>query len=394
MRVWRGWPRFTFWHWTFGILTTLGVYAALIRREYGWGTAVGARDSLPWGLCSGLNVFCGLALSVGALTVAALIYVLNLRQYRTVLRVSLLAGYIGFLVAAITLSINRQFGSGTAAGFWNPGSILKGILWSVILYGFLVFAEITPDVFGLSHRRVANGIRVITVPLALFAWGLAVLQQSRMEKLILMSPGAFSPLWATPRLTLPFLVSAVLLAIAVTIFAMKHICGTEGACLSASQRSGLTEVATLLLLAYLALRLADFVERRSLSLLMNMRWENYLLALEISLFLGALFVIMRPRGYSSATNLYWWSVLTIAACVANRLNTSITAREAVVGFNYVPHWTEFSIAFGTIALGIALFTLGTRYFPFASPVTDAARDGVAKVAEPQVPNCDRARSGI
>jgi hypothetical protein len=110
-------------------------------------------------------------------------------------------------------------------------------------------------------------------------------------------------------------------------------------------------------------RFLELLDLRVLPLLLENHLHNYLLGLELGLLLLPASLLIRRRDVATPQMIYWCSVMIIAGFLANRLNTSITAREAVVGVFYVPQWTDFMIAYSIIALGIALFGLAARRLP-------------------------------
>jgi len=54
------------WRWVFLLLMTGGCLASFLAARYGLGATTRLSDVIPWGLCLGLNVFCGVALAAGA----------------------------------------------------------------------------------------------------------------------------------------------------------------------------------------------------------------------------------------------------------------------------------------------------------------------------------------
>jgi len=91
--------RWNFWVWCFAVLMTGGIYASYVRLVHGVDHAVS--NVFPWGLITGLNVLCGIAIATGGFTIAASIYVLNLEGYRPIVRASLVISFIGYVVAVL-----------------------------------------------------------------------------------------------------------------------------------------------------------------------------------------------------------------------------------------------------------------------------------------------------
>ena len=359
--------RLTLWRAILALLLVGGFYAGYLRQVHGWGNVEYLRNVFPWGLCGALDVFCGQALTAGAFTVALVLYCLNRPAHRPVLRLSLVAGFVGFLVAILAVSVNRPISVPVALSFWDRHSVAVGMLWSIVLYSVLLVVEFAPDVSRTWRSRVpARATRFIAIPLMVLAWALANLHQVSLANLLGISGAEFSPLWASPRLPMLLFLSAVFGCLAVLMFAsftaQKHF----GRALSPVHLRELGQVMGVVLFLYLAVRIADYLERGIGPRLLGFRAENYLLGLELSLLVLSL-MMLTHGGLSNPRRLNLSAILAIAGLIANRLNTGITAREAVAGVAYHVHWTEMAIAYGILALGIATFAVAITRLPVLTP---------------------------
>ena len=216
------------WRWVFLLLIAGGAVASLLAKSQTIGAATGLSDSVPWGLCLGLNVFCGIALAAGGLSLAAILAVVNGRNWRTLGRVSLLVGSIGYVVAMLGMVANEAIERHlwfTIIRGWSSRSILSGALWSVLLLTCLLLTclllmEFLPDLSPrLSNTRSFAGLVRLKVPLLFVATGLAVLHQLGLDRLIGLAEARFSPLWSGPELALMFYISALAGTLAVILFA-------------------------------------------------------------------------------------------------------------------------------------------------------------------------------
>ena len=98
--------RWSFWAWCFALLMTGGIYASYTRFAHGIDHSLS--NVFPWGLITGLDVFCGIAIATGGFTVAASIYVLNLEGYRSVVRTCLVTGCLGYVIAVLGMFRRRD----------------------------------------------------------------------------------------------------------------------------------------------------------------------------------------------------------------------------------------------------------------------------------------------
>lgn len=355
-------PRLTMWNWILAALVALGVYAIYLRRAHGWGPVAYLRDTFPWGLCSALNVFCGLAIALGAFLVAAAVYILDIRPYRDLVRPSAVLGVLGFLVAVTTLSINRPFHGWSLFGMWSAQSVLVGALWTVLLYLLVLVLLFLPELQARFGREFpAARLRLATLIALLLATAVATVHQLSLTRLLVSTPVRFSPLWATPLLPTLFFVSAVCAALALLIFVCIRTARAYGKGLPLPVLAGMGKALAMLLFLYLLLRLLDGFERGLRAPLGAGGLPTVLLALELALLAAPTLLLARPNGNPAVLNAS--SALVLAGFIANRLNTSITAREVVAGVSYYPHWTEVAISYSAIALGVAGFALCAKHLP-------------------------------
>jgi len=354
--------RWNLWTWCFALLMAGGIFASYRRVVHGLGPTTHLSDVFPWGVGIGLNVFCGIALAVGGFTVAATVNVLRLDNFKSVVRASLLTGFLGYLVAVLGLiaDLGRPYRAGLLIT-WNPRSILTGATWVLIVYGVVLVFEFAPEIFTrFGWGEPPPRVRALGTPALLFAVVLSTFQQSSLADLLQLAPSRVSPLWSTPQLGLFFFVSAVCGALAVVIFASWHVKTAFAKGLSPNVVSGIGKALAALLFLYLGLRVADFAHRGIPLLVWRNDPENLLLGLEVSLMFVPMWLLISERNRTSPRTIYLCAVLVLAGLITNRLNTCITSVEVANGSRYAPTWNEFTIAYSIIALGVALFSLTAR----------------------------------
>jgi Ni/Fe-hydrogenase subunit HybB-like protein len=244
---------------------------------------------------------------------------------------------------------------------WSPHSILLGAAAALIVYTALLVLEFAPRPGKWSRKPVASrSLHLLTAVVAVLAAMVAALHQSSLAKLLAIAPQGFSPLWLTPMLPSLLLLSSACACLAVIVFASRHTYLAFGRGLPPTTVLEIGGALGMLLFLYLAVRFLELLDLRVLPLLFESHLHNYLLGIELSLFLLPAALLIRRRLVATPEMIYWCSAMVIAGFLANRLNTSITAREAAIGVFYMPHWTDFMIAYSIIALGIALFGLAAR----------------------------------
>jgi len=374
------WPRLGLWQWIFWLLLLGGIAAGSALRFGGLHGAVRSGDlkgPSPWGLCLGLNIFCGIALAAGGFAVAAgagFLAHFHLRTDRLLQRPSLLVGAAGYFVALLTLLILPAGPAGASGDLlsWTRGVLVSGVTCAVAVclaaLAVLGFSRRTGDYLAPPSGKF---LRVVNLLLVLLAAFLAGLQQNALLQPMLKSPAGFSPLWVTPLLPLLFLFSGLIACLAVILFAASHPMRHSGARCPVPHLFGLTGTLCLLLIAYLCLRLLDFSQRGIFPLLWGPGLEVSLLGVEFSLFLLPLLLLAWRRQLATPRLLYASSAMIVAGFLTNRLNTAITSAEAAAGRSHLPGWTEVLFAFSVIALGVAGFIFIAKQLPEWAALTQA-----------------------
>jgi len=354
-------PRWSFWGWCFALLMTGGIYASYVRFVHGIDHSLS--NLFPWGLITGLNVLCGMAIAAGGFTVAASIYVLNLEGYRSIVRASLAVSFVGYMVAVLGI-VSSPGRTAFQMGTWNSHSILYGIAWAFIPFGAVLIMEFAPDLWKrFGGREPPHWARFLNMPLLFVAVVFSVLYQTSLADLLQSLPNKVSPLWSTPQLPFFFFVSAVCAGLAVIIFASWHINVASGKGLSPERVAGLGKVLAALLFLYLGVRIADFAYRGIPLFVSKNSPENVLLGLEMGLILLPIVLLVNQKNLQSPRMVYICSGMVLAGIITNRLNTCITSVEAAVNSKYLPGWSEFLVAYSIVALGVAAFNLIAKRLP-------------------------------
>lgn len=348
-------------------ISFLGIYAAYLRRLEGWGSQTHLKEIFPWGLCAGLDVFCGLGLAVGGFMIAATLYLAGFEIYRPILRLGLLIGSLGFVLAILATVANRPFRPWALAVLWSPWGAFLGMGLALILYSTLLILEFVSRAPGQTGSTTWSQTLQFTVAiLTVSAAMLSASQQSALTRLLTIAPSGFSPLWLTPMLPVQLFLSSVCACLALIIVVSSHASFAFHKALPAQLLGEIAKVMGVLLSLYVTLRFLDLFDSRAFPLLFEHHAYNYLLGIELCLFLLPALLLIRKHDAYAPRMLYVCAMSVTAGFAVNRLNTSITAREAVVGIFYVPRSIDLMIAFGSIALCVALFSLALRYLPVFS----------------------------
>src|SRR5271166_4303264 len=95
--------RFTFWKAVFLAIMAAGVYCTYLRFARGLGATTNLSDAFPWGLWVGFDVMCGVMLAAGGFTLTAAVYILNLREFKPIIRPTILTAFLGYSLVVVAL---------------------------------------------------------------------------------------------------------------------------------------------------------------------------------------------------------------------------------------------------------------------------------------------------
>lgn len=397
LRLWRRDDRL-FWAWI-GILAigvAIGFYAAIRRLSEGL-IITNLHDLAPWGLWIVLDLSC-IGLGAGAFSISALAYLLGRERFKSLARVAVFIGLLGYTGAMVTLfiEIGRPFRFWHGWVYWQPHSMLWEITMCLTLYFMVLIFEVFPIAVELPligrvvgekwHTRLVNlGHRVhrFAPVLAVFGLGLSLLHQSSLGATygVVAGRAAFS----RPTVPLLFIVSAVGGGMAFTIQMTLLVQWLKGRVLVPRQvlfEAG--QIAGAILLVYLYMRFWDAtvgnygyvpgLTEAQRTLTSGSRFAIPFWAWEIGLggLVSGVLLILARRS-RSIPMLMTGAGLAMAGLIANRWNsTMLSFAEPLatdpqvtipLAVEYHPNEIEWMFVLGVVALLTLVFSLGMRYLP-------------------------------
>jgi Ni/Fe-hydrogenase subunit HybB-like protein len=104
----------------------IGLVVAIIRFTNGIGAISNLSDGRAWGLWISLDLYCGVALAAGGFTLAAAVYIFNLKKYYPIVRSAILTAFLGYLLVIIALLVDlgQPWRIWHMIIYWNPHSPL------------------------------------------------------------------------------------------------------------------------------------------------------------------------------------------------------------------------------------------------------------------------------
>jgi Ni/Fe-hydrogenase subunit HybB-like protein len=376
------------WIGTLGILAAAGAVAGLMVFTKGL-VVTNLTDRVPWGLWITLDLS-SIAISAGAFSLCATVYLLGLKRFQPVARTATFIGLVGYTMALLSLllDIGRPDRFWHAVVFWNKHSLLWEVTMCVTLYLGVLVIECLP-IFArfnwLNERfpRLANkmlGMHRFAPILAIIGLGLSMLHQSSLGALygVLKS----RPYWFRPDISVLFIISAVVAGISLTIFvSMLSARLTRKANVDDALLERLSFFVGWILVVYLYFRFWDALSMtytyepgrtEGLNLLtrgplsFNFWIGEILLGLVVPIFL---LLNKRMRAIP-----FWRMLalgLVVGGVIAYRWDINLSGLLIVISYlpgnvavsytNYHPSMIEFISSTGILAYGLLAFSFGARY---------------------------------
>lgn len=346
-------------------------------------------DLVPWGLWITIDLS-SIALSAGAFSLCAFVYLVGLKQYEPIARTATFIGIIGYSMAMMCLfmDIGRPDRFWHGFVYWNPHSVLWEVTMCVGLY-FSVLALETMPIIGESElmqrklpwlsRRLVS-IHHIAPVLAVFGLAFSLLHQSSLGATYGVLQAR--PAWYRPNLSVLFIFSAVIAGISLTLFAsMLAARLTKRAHVNDHLIERLSYYIGWALLGYLYFRFWDafavnytYEPGRTEALQMLTKGT-----LAVNFWVGEILlgivipciVLLNTRLRSNQTIRMVALGLVVTGLVAYRWDVNMVGQLIVLTYlpqdirvlytHYFPSAVEFVSGAGIVAYGLLAFTIGVRY---------------------------------
>jgi len=357
----------SFWKVVAGVILLAGAYSTVVRFLGGLGAATNLTDQFPWGLWIGFDVLCGVGLAAGGFTLAAIVYIFNIKRFEPIIRPTILTAFMGYVlvVVALMFDLGRPLQIWHAIIMWNPRSVMFEVAWCVMLYTSVLALEFLPVVLEKFHMvKTITFIKKITIPLIIVGVLLSTLHQSSLGSLYLIVPDKLFGLWYSPYLPVFFYVSAIAVGCAMIIFESFMSSRAFNRGLELNLLTEIARIAVLVLGVFMVMTVVDLADRKALPLLFQDRTETYFFWLEKMVGVILPFLLLAQKKVrENQTGLFWSAAMIIIGFVLNRLNISVTGMEGWAGMSYFPSWMEISVTLSIVAVGFIIFGLAAKHLP-------------------------------
>lgn len=346
------------------LLGALGLGVAVYRWIAGLGATTNLSDGRGWGLWISFDMMSGIGLAAGAFTVAAVVYIFNLKQFYPIVRPAILTGFISYVLAAFTLLVDlgQPQRIWHLIIYWNVHSPLFEIGWCVMAYTTVLALEFSPILFeALGWKVPLKFIRAITIPLIIAGITLSTMHQSTLGTMLTILPYRIHPLWYSQLMPFYFYLTAIAAGLAMTVFESYHSARTYGFGFELKLLSRLTKIIPYVLGLYLLLRLGELFITGRYTYLLQGGAPTLMWFVEI---IGGgvipLLFFSDPKTRSDPNGIVWAAFFTMGGLILNRVNSALIFMD---GSFYMPSWSELAVTIGLTCLGVIMFDAAVRLLP-------------------------------
>ncbi|MDZ7260704.1 MAG: polysulfide reductase NrfD [candidate division KSB1 bacterium] len=348
-----------------GVILLAGLPLIVLRYVHGLHVIMNPSNFYPWGLFICFGLLGIVPLSATGYIMASAVYLFGLKEYRPLLRLALLTGFLGYFFAVVFIFMD--IGRSWRLPFpmlvsYGPASVLFLVAWHVALYLTTQFVEFCPAIFEwLDAEKFRRWSLKVTIGATIFGVILSTLHQSALGALFLLMPGKVHPLWYSPYLPLFFFISSIFAGLSMIILVstlsrrgLKDAADADFLMNLDDLTVGLGKAASVVLFTYFAMKVIGVAHGNHWSLL-NTAYGHWFL---VEMFLFVLLpCFLYASGYRNrdVQLIRLTSVLTIIGIFINRLNVSL------IGFNWnLPHrefpkWTEYVVVITILTLGVLAY---------------------------------------
>ncbi len=344
----------------------LGLALIVLRFWKGLGEVSNVTQDIPWGLWKGFNVVTGVAFAGGAYVLTFMVYILNMRKYHSIIRVTVLNGFLAyaFYAGALVLDLGRPWHifNPIIGNSFGASSVLFLVAWHFLLYMVAQLIEFSPTIAEwLGARRAHKILSGMTLAAVIFGITLSMLHQSGLGALFLMAKEKIHPLWYNEFIPIMFFVSSIFAGLSMVIFegsisdkvffdqiSKKNKLAQNGII------HGLSKICAGTMFAYFFLQLLVFIHGQHWDLLNTGMGHWFLLEMLGFVLLPMILFFISYRNNNIAM-IKIAAFITMIGVIMNRLNVSIIGYRWDEAVRYVPSWMEVVVALAVIFTQIWIF---------------------------------------
>ncbi len=344
----------------------LGLTLIVIRFWKGLGSVTNLTQEVPWGLWIGFDVVTGVAFAGGAYVLTFMVYILNMKKYKSIVRVTVLNGFLAyvFYAGALLLDLGRPWNviNPIIGNNFGVNSVLFLVAWHFLLYMIAQLIEFSPAIAEwLGAKRIHKILSGMTIAAVIFGITLSTLHQSGLGALYLMAKEKIHPLWYSEFIPIMFFVSSIFAGLSMVIFEGSISHNVFQKQISEKDHKartgiilGLSKICAGTMFAYFFLQVLVFIHNRHWDLLNTPMGYWYLLEM-----FGFVLLPMMLFYFSYRRNNIMLvrvaAILTILGIILNRLNVTVIGFRWDAAIHYIPSWMEVVVTLTVLFTEIWIF---------------------------------------
>ena len=363
----------------------IGLIIIVIRFWKGLGAVTNLSQEVPWGLWIGFDVVTGVAFAGGAYVVTFMVYILNQQKYHSIVRVTVLNGFLAyvFYAGALLLDLGRPWNviNPIIGNNFGTSSVLFLVAWHFMLYMIAELIEFSPAIAEwLGARRARKMLSGMTIGAVIFGITLSTLHQSGLGALYLMAKDKIHPLWYSEFIPILFLASSVFAGLSMVIFegtiSHKVFFDQINEKNHKAQKGivhGLAKICAGAMFAYFFLQLLVFIHDKN--------WQYLSTPMGYWFLMEMIGFVLLPMGlyfYSYRTNnqllIRIAAILTMLGVILNRLNVTVIGFRWDSVIRYVPTIMEITVTLTVIFIEIWVFRWIINRMPVLRESPDWAKN--------------------
>jgi Ni/Fe-hydrogenase subunit HybB-like protein len=363
----------------------IGLGMMVLRFWKGLGAVTNLTQEVPWGLWIGFDVVTGVAFAGGAYVVTFMVYILNMRKYHSIVRVTVLNGFLAyaFYTGALLIDLGRPWNvvNPIIGNNYGTSSVMFLVAWHFLLYMLAELLEFSPAIAEwIGSRRAKKILSGMTIGAVIFGITLSTLHQSGLGALFLMAKEKIHPLWYSEFIPILFLVSSIFAGLSMVIFegSISHKVFFN----QISEKNhkahdgivhGLSKVCAVTMFAYFALQFMVFIHAKRWDLL-NTPMGYWFLVEMIGFVFIPMVLFFRSYRRSNILMIRIAAILTIVGVILNRLNVSVVAFRWDAAVHYIPSIMEIVVTLAVIFTEIWIFRWIINRMPVLRESPEWAKD--------------------
>jgi len=344
----------------------LGLALIVIRFWKGLGAVTNLTQDVPWGLWIGFDVVTGVAFAGGAYVLTFMVYILNMKKYHSIVRITVLNGFLAyvFYAGALLLDLGRPWNviNPIIGNNFGTSSVLFLVAWHFLLYMIAQLIEFSPAIAEwLGARRARKILSGMTVAAVIFGITLSTLHQSGLGALYLMAKDKIHPLWYSEFIPIMFFVSSVFAGLSMVIFEGSISNKVFSDQISEKNHkahngivTGLSKICAVAMFAYFFLQILVFVHGKRWIYLNSSMGFWYLTEMMVFVVLPMMLFFTSYRK-KNINLIKIAAVLTMVGIIINRLNVTVIGFRWDAAIRYVPTWMELVVTLAVIFTEIWIF---------------------------------------